>query len=127
TMSGIARGTCMASVTGVVDYFYDYLLLPRSTTELTTGGTGCPPPENTMALCTDGVDNDGDGYGDCADNNCIVAYGPGTGTCRQVVTLDSVDAAADANPMMPTFTAGGVEIDNVYVTAIAGNNFWVTS
>lgn len=27
-------------------------------------------PENTPELCTDGVDNDGDGYTDCADQDC---------------------------------------------------------
>ena len=30
TMSGIARNTCLSSVTGIVDYFYDYLVLPRT-------------------------------------------------------------------------------------------------
>jgi hypothetical protein len=34
-------GDCFASVTGVVDYFFDYQLLPRTTDEIVTGGTGC--------------------------------------------------------------------------------------
>ncbi len=34
-------GDCLASVTGVVDYFFDYQLLPRTTDEIVTGGTGC--------------------------------------------------------------------------------------
>jgi len=34
--------TCFASVTGVEDYFFDWLLLPRSDTDVVTG-TGCAP------------------------------------------------------------------------------------
>jgi hypothetical protein len=33
-------GDCFSSVTGVVDYFFDYQLLPRTTDEIVTG-TGC--------------------------------------------------------------------------------------
>src|SRR4051812_31737899 len=33
-------------------------------------------PENTPAACSDGVDNDGDGYADCSDPDCS-----GIGTC----------------------------------------------
>ena len=123
----IHRGDCLGSVTGVVDYFYDYLLLPRQTSDIATGGTACPAPENSMALCTDTMDNDGNGFADCADDGCIVAYGPGAGTCRSVVTVASVDQAADTNPTMPTFPSTGVEVDNAYITAIAGTNFWISS
>ncbi|HEX7699182.1 MAG TPA: hypothetical protein VF403_00585 [Kofleriaceae bacterium] len=42
TMSNIVQGTCFAKVTGVVDYFVDYLVLPRSSADFATGGTGCP-------------------------------------------------------------------------------------
>jgi len=44
----VDRGECVASVTGVLDYFFDYLLLPRSTSELVLTGGNCPT-ENTMA------------------------------------------------------------------------------
>jgi len=43
TMSNIAQGTCFAHLTGVVDYFIDYLVLPRTSADFMTGGTGCPP------------------------------------------------------------------------------------
>lgn len=33
--------TCYAGITGIGDYFFNYLLLPRSTADLVTGGTGC--------------------------------------------------------------------------------------
>ena len=68
--SGLGSGTCIASVTGVVDYFFTYNLLPPSTNDVTTGGTGCPAPEATAATCADGVDNDGNGFIDCADPAC---------------------------------------------------------
>jgi len=59
---------CFASITGIGDYFYDYLLLPRSPADIVTGGTGCPAPETD---CTDGIDNDHNGFVDCADFNCM--------------------------------------------------------
>jgi hypothetical protein len=36
-----AVGTCYASITGVGDYAFDYLLLPRATADIMAGGTGC--------------------------------------------------------------------------------------
>ncbi|MBN1905327.1 MAG: hypothetical protein JW927_09540 [Deltaproteobacteria bacterium] len=30
----------------------------------------CPKPENTNKACSDGLDNDQDGYTDCADWDC---------------------------------------------------------
>lgn len=41
TMSNIVIGTCFTKVTDGVD-FVDYLVLPRSSTDFATGGTGCP-------------------------------------------------------------------------------------
>jgi len=35
------------------------------------GGDGGGPVENTNALCQDGLDNDGDGLTDCADDDCL--------------------------------------------------------
>jgi hypothetical protein len=37
----VKLGDCLASVTGVVTYFYDYQVLPRTTDEIVTAGTGC--------------------------------------------------------------------------------------
>lgn len=119
--SGIMRNSCLASVTGVVSYFYDYLLLPTQASDLATGGTGCPALE---VACSDTIDNDGNGFNDCGDNNCITTQS----SCRMTTTISAIDQAADANPTMPTFpVTGGVEIDGVYVTAIAGTNFYVSS
>ena len=40
----------LGSVTGVVDYFFDYLILPRTTAEIGTGGTACPAREPAARL-----------------------------------------------------------------------------
>jgi len=111
--SSIKALDCLGSVTGVVDYFFDYLIL---STEIQTGGTGCPAAETTAQACSDGVDNDGNGFSDCNDNNCIVP----AAACHPAKTIPEVQATT---PM------GGVELQNVYVTAVAFNkrDFWVSS
>ena len=112
----IKAGDCIASVTGVEDYFFDYLILPRTTAELATGGAGCPAAESSPALCGDGIDNDGNGFADCADNGCIV----GASACRAVTTISAIQATTPTTP---------IELDNVYVTGIASNgfNYWVST
>jgi hypothetical protein len=127
--SGIAFNSCLGSVTGVLSYFFDYQILQRNTSDIVTGGTGCPAPENSPALCSDSVDNDGNGFTDCSDNNCVV----GDTACRNTTTINAVDTATDSNPMMPTLPAGnpvGVQVGNggntdVYVTAISSNNKYI--
>lgn len=42
-----AAGTCYASITGIGDYAFDYLLLPRATADLVAGGTGCTAQQVT--------------------------------------------------------------------------------
>jgi len=65
-----ARDDCYASITGIGDYFFDYKLLPRSAADLSTGGTNCLPQEEGATDCADTMDNDHDGYTDCADISC---------------------------------------------------------
>jgi len=116
--TGIARDQCLASLTGVVDYFFDYLVLPRSTTEVMTGGTACPASENSHALCTDSLDNDGNGYLDCGDDNCMIND---VATCDTTRTIAAINMAASA----PT---GGTRLVSVRISAIASNgqDFWVS-
>ena len=113
----VLRGDCLGSVTGVVDYFFDYLIYPRTTAEISTGGTSCPT-ENQSAVCGDGIDNDGNGFKDCGDNACI----PAVSSCRTLTTINAIQTAATA----PT---GGIELQDVYVAAISKNkkNMWVQS
>ena len=111
----VDRGECLASVTGVLDYFFDYLLLPRTTSEyVLTGGT-CPT-EDSMSLCGDGMDNDGNGFMDCADNSCVVA----STTCRMAYDI------TDLQPESATITMG-VDLQDVRVVAHSYNkeHIWV--
>jgi len=114
----IAVNDCLGSVTGVVDYFFDYQILPRTTAEVVTGGTACPPPEATALLCTDGIDNDGNGYNDCGDFNCIAAEA----SCRTLTTISAIQTAT-------TPPTGGVELRDVYVSAISFSkkNLWLST
>jgi hypothetical protein len=113
--AAIKRGDCIASVTGVLDYFFDYLLLPRETTEYVVGGGSCPT-ENDTATCSDGIDNDGNGFIDCNDNACIV----GASACRTVYTINQLQPSSAA-------ITGGIEIQNARVVAVANNkqSMWV--
>ncbi len=115
TPGNVARGDCLGTVTGVVDYFFDYLLLNTAADSVTTGGTGCPAAE-AAALCTDGMDNDGNGFKDCDDNSCVISEA----TCRTTTTIAAVQA---------TTPTGAVELQDVYVTAIGrtGYDLWVSS
>ncbi|MGE5183121.1 MAG: hypothetical protein ACM31C_13715, partial [Acidobacteriota bacterium] len=131
--SGLAFNACLSSVTGVVNYFFDYQILNTADSDIQVAGSAaaCPAPENTAQLCSDSIDNDGNGFGDCMDNNCIV----NVGTCRATTTIAAIDQAADANPAMPTLPAGapvGVIIGNggnadVYVTAVGPKDIWVAT
>jgi hypothetical protein len=120
TMSSIARTTCFGTMTGVVDYFYDYLVLPRSTADFATTGGTCPQAES---LCGDSIDNDGNGFTDCADNGCII----NATSCRMATTIAAIDAAGDANPASPTLPSGGISIANACVTAVNGSDVYVAA
>lgn len=66
----IMLNDCFASVTGIGDYFFEYKILPRSAADLATGGTSCLPQEEGDTDCADMMDNDYDGFADCADFSC---------------------------------------------------------
>ncbi len=118
TSESVARNSCL-NVTGVVSYFYDYLVLPRTTADLVTGGTGCPAAET---VCGDSIDNDGNGFADCADDNCIIT----SGSCHSTMTITQLDQAADAAPTSPTLPAADA-ITGACVTAISGTNMYVAA
>jgi hypothetical protein len=103
----VQSGDCFASVTGVVDYAFGYVLYHRSTDEIVIGGTGCVRESATgpTNLCTDGADNDGDGFKDCSDFDCEVGPGAWLGT----------SCAA----------TGAVLLHDVIVTAVGPTGFWV--
>jgi hypothetical protein len=59
---------CLASLTGVLDYFRGFQLVPRSADDIAGGGEGCPV--ETGELCGNQQDDDHDGAADCADRGC---------------------------------------------------------
>ncbi len=60
--------------------------------------------ENTDILCSDGIDNDGDGYVDCNDFDC--SKNPSVTVCKDGGTTD---AATDANAADATLDATAVD------------------
>jgi hypothetical protein len=42
-------GTCYESITGVVDFFFNYIIAPRSADDFVDGGTGCNPMATTIS------------------------------------------------------------------------------
>ncbi len=70
-------GTCYSRITGVVDYFLFYTLQPRDTDDIEVAADPGACDQSTE-VCDDGLDNDGDGFIDCADADCI-----DTGQCRE--------------------------------------------
>ncbi len=103
--TGLGNNACLASATGVLDYFFDYLLYQRNTADVVTGGMSCPAAE-AAATCADSIDNDGNGFKDCADNSCI----PALAACRAVTTIPALQTTT---PM------GGIELQGVIVTALS--------
>jgi hypothetical protein len=114
---GIAADSCIASATGVLDYFFNYLLYQRTAADVVMGGTACAPKENTPELCGDGIDNDGNTFKNCFDNSCILPLD----TCRPQTAISAIQATPPSPP--------GVELRDVYVTAVAFNkrDIWVSS
>jgi predicted extracellular nuclease len=121
TPPGPQFGDCEASITGIGDYFFDWLLEPRDTAEITTGGSGCPAAETGLAACTDMIDNDANGHTDCFDYSCMLdaAAGP---MCNKAATVHDIDTAQPNAPV-----GGAVVLTNVCVVAVdaANQNLWV--
>lgn len=93
-------GACYGSVTGILDYFFNYKLLPTSAEDLVAGDS-CLLPE-TDAQCDDGIDNDANGFTDCADFSC-----GNSGLCA--TTIGAVQSGD---------VSGSVQFVDVVVTAV---------
>jgi hypothetical protein len=106
--SGIDGDICFASITGIGDYFFNWKILARTSGEIVTGGTGCPAPEEGDTACSDGMDNDSDGFADCADRSCW-------DTAPSCVTDTNIAAI-----QMGTVT-GPVTLTDVFVTGVTFN------
>jgi len=108
----VVGGDCLASVTGMGDYFYEYKVLPRVTADIVQDGTGCPAPESA---CEDDLDNDANGYVDCEDHACQTI--PACQSSATVVQVQNGTIATDTQ----------ISLNNVVVTAITSNgrHLWV--
>ncbi len=63
--------SCLTNVTGIVDYFFTFKILPRSEGDIVIAESDtCLPAENSEEACGDNVDNDKNGQIDCADVAC---------------------------------------------------------
>jgi hypothetical protein len=128
---GIQPGDCFASVTGIVDYAFGYLIYQRTTDDIVTGGTQCPV-ENTSGganVCTDGKDNDGDSFVDCNDFDCGVGPNAWLGTTCLVTDAmcgcSANLATASGVNLINTGKTGPVLLHDVLVTAVGDKGFWV--
>lgn len=139
----IKFGDCLASVTGVESYFFNNLIYPTQSSDLATGGTMCPPAENglTANVCSDSIDNDGNGFTDCNDLGCEVGANAWLGTtctatdamCGCSKNLVSGMSVATANSSFATTSGAGL-LHDVYITGIAassagagmGSEYWVS-
>lgn len=140
-LPAFSSGDCLASVTGVMDYFFQYNLLPVTTAGIATGGTGCPAREQaagtTIGTCGDSRDNDGNGFADCGDLGCEVGSGAWLGaTCASTDAVCGCSANESTGAGIAAINAGTVApfapviLNNVVVTAIGAttvktNGFWV--
>lgn len=139
--SSVTAGYCYASMTGVVSYFYDYLIYPRSDADQTGGGTACHIEAATGAnntdgtACTDGIDNDQNGYIDCADLGCSSGAHAWLGAdgCQAADATCGCSknyVAGSAGSINTDFatTSGAAYLRNVYVTGFntASKGFWVS-
>ena len=82
------------------------------------GGGGSSGVENTNALCSDGIDNDGDGYIDCFDQDCC---GAGLTACSQCPPQANVQI--NTGPMAGG-TVGGTYTHTFQASGGSGYYYW---
>jgi hypothetical protein len=83
-------GTCYGEVVGVLDYFYKYVLHPRSSADFVVAANDSDCDVAGETVCDDGTDNDGDGFTDCEDFDC-----QGDPACSEQDCADGVDNDGD--------------------------------
>ncbi len=136
-ISMIPYGACFGQLTGVVDYFYDYLVLPRTAADFNTTGTACPAPEaaagTSPGTCTDTIDNDGNGFTDCNDLGCETGSNAWLGaTCTTADAVCGCSKNTTSGSSVHTVNttqataSSPVILRDVYITAINGTfHYWV--
>ncbi len=119
SLDNLKPGNCLAKITGIGDYFFNYKIQPRTPADIVAGGSGCLPIEQTTALCGDNLDNDLNGFVDCADFNCQ------TGEAAALCTTDTTVTDIQNGTFDPT--KGLARLTKVIITGVSFNRrfFWV--
>ncbi len=112
SVDSLAQDDCVASITGIIDYFFSYKIIPRTAADIGAASTNCLANE-AIGDCMDMEDNDKDGFSDCADFSCQETVQ----ACFTNETVSGVQSDA-----VPEDTL--VAIDGV-VTAVKGSSFYV--
>ena len=117
----LAKDDCLTQVVGVMDYFFDYKvqMVSAERGDALTGGCLLPevPVGEDLTVCSDGFDNDLNGFADCEDN-----------TCRELATALCTTATTVVDVQNDLIEAGTlVRLEDVVVTARAfnGKSAWV--
>ncbi|MDY0000896.1 MAG: hypothetical protein RBU30_06345 [Polyangia bacterium] len=90
--SHVEIGTCYGQVTGVLNYFFKYFMLPRSANDVVASANDSDCEQTTAEICDDDQDNDGDGWIDCEDWDC-----QDDPVCREQICDDDVDNDGDGD------------------------------
>lgn len=129
-----AAGDEVQSLVGVVDYYSvddQYQILPRTAEDVTLGDGSHPDGASGneggdyAGTCTDGIDNDGDGYTDCDDYGCDTD--PACAVAAVTVSISSIqDETAADHPA----TGTPVTVEGAMVTAVKESSgsqvgFWI--
>ncbi len=115
-------GTCYESITGIGDFFFDYLILPRSASDMVGGGTGC----GVLTTTTIAEVQAGTATGSVQINDVYVVAVGGFNK-RQVWVSHSLTAAANEGLYVRTSTDPGADVVpgakvNIFGTATEFNN-----
>jgi hypothetical protein len=118
SLDALDEGDCLASLTGIGDYFFSYKLLPRSAADIVAGGDSCLDPEPAASACDDGEDNDLNGFADCADHGCQddATTGPDCTVTTSVVGIRDGTYKPEE---------GKASLTGAVVTAVNNNDFWI--
>jgi hypothetical protein len=117
SLQALDEGDCLASLTGLGDYFFSYKLLPRSAADIVAGGDGCLDPEPAVD-CADEIDNDLNGFADCADHGCQDAE-----ETEEACTVTTSVVGIRDGTYKPE--EGKASIAGAVVTAVNNNDFWI--
>ncbi len=69
-LASVNEGVCLSRLTGVVTYFFDYYLMPRSAADIEVAANDGDCAEIVDEICDNELDDDNNGFTDCDDWAC---------------------------------------------------------